>query len=361
MAGIVNVLVGNITTGVTAESGGDAWVLTRDSGIYASFGLGNAAGAMAQRFLIEGTISTYGNGVEAGTGGYNQLTVTATGIVQGGNYGLRAAGTVGNNGVVNAGLVTADLTGVHVAGAQSDILNTGIIEARYFGIVVASTFATLSQPGATIVNSGQISAATGISAGGGRNTITNDGLIAGGTISIVLGTGYGIRVSDDNNTVANNGTISGASYGIGTSGNDNTVTNTGRIEAAGTGIRIGEGNRNMVVNSGEISVGVVPSGYALPGHAGVMFQGLTTGLSGTFRNSGTVQAASGTAVSGSIGDEMVVNDGILGGSVLLGNGTILSSTGGTSRAPSTSATATTSCAACRAASTATSWAERATI
>ena len=104
-----------------------------------------------------------------------------------------------------------------------------------------------------------------------RGTITNTGVITGGTDGINAG---------DNNTITNSGTIKGnGSYGISLE-YDNTVTNSGNINGV-NGVYVA-GTGNTITNSGVIS----GSTYGVRSTQGVLPRGLDPGRPGFPGNRG---------------------------------------------------------------------------
>jgi Ca2+-binding RTX toxin-like protein len=148
---------------------------------------------------------------------------------------------------------------------------------------------------ATIVNSGLIEGANGISSIGGRTNIRNTGDIDATLTAITLGS--------SDNAVYNSGTLS-STAGSGTVqfgfGNNQSLINSGTISSGATAV---SGNVEVITNSGDI----------IAGGAGIL---TLNGASLLLRNSGVIEAGNYgvyASLSGISASGVIVNDGTISG------------------------------------------------
>jgi hypothetical protein len=144
--------------------------------------------------------------------------------------------------------------------------------------------------------------------------------------SAVSGDVYGAEDTGGDNVISNYGTIEGPTAGLNIAAGGDTIANstTGTI---GGGITIASGGQT-IMNAGAIEGNVTFTGTANSNpnslwNFGDIFGSVTLGAAGntTIDNFGTIIGAGGTAISlGSGPNDVVNNDGIINGNVMLGNG-----------------------------------------
>jgi uncharacterized protein with beta-barrel porin domain len=281
-------------------------------------------------------------GVFVGTGGGISGGITNSGtvsLITGANLGINiiSASTVGN--IVNGGTITGTtVSGITIAGgslgAVSNTTTTSLIQGGTVGIAVMS-----GATAAGIVNAGTISGnQTGIYVTGtgtslaGINNIGVNSTISGGTYGIsvesgakvgnvvnqgsIVGGQAGLFVNDGStiSSVNNSGTVVGTTSGVqlrGAGATIGSVTNSGSI--------IGSGNNGVALETGATVSG------ALTNAAGGVIQGMYTGVYveggstlGSLVNSGSI---SNTA---SNGGGVVVSSGAKAGSIQNLSGGVIS-------------------------------------
>ncbi|APH54708.1 Hemagglutinin-related protein [Granulibacter bethesdensis] len=257
-------------------------------------------------------------------------TVTNSGSILSGNYGISAAGAVLVTNLSTGLISSAGSYGIQSA-LSATVVNSGTIQANNYGISAVGSLIVTNQSGGTI--SGSSRAIFG-SAGA---SIYNAGLIDGGGISLTSGNGtftnaasatvqatiagsdHAVKFDGAGNTVRNDGTIVGISdavnlastLGASAIGN-NTLINTGLLKTTGTytsgaflhgtgnyisnaagGIVIGGGwglgmDSGTIDNAGQISVSLSSTGKGLA----------VFGTAGVINNTGTVSSNSTAVVMG---------------------------------------------------------------
>ena len=224
------------------------------------------------------------------------VTCTGTTINQNSPNGY---GTGSQNGLtvnVQAAALVQGAPGLNLS-SNNTIINFGTIKSL---TGAPALFLSLNN---TINNFGTISAASGegIRTGAGA-TITNSGVISA---SIGIDTGAG-------STITNSGAISATSIGI-QSLAGSTVTNTGTIAAGNNvfaAVLLFNGG-NTIINSGTITG---------RGTAGAIFFNLGTNALNNYGTITTVAGISGLAIQGNTGNEAITNFGTITGTVDLGTG-----------------------------------------
>ncbi|MDG2535862.1 autotransporter-associated beta strand repeat-containing protein, partial [Sphingomonas sp. HITSZ_GF] len=266
----INFETGNLLTGTLtltgAQSGAAGW--TQSDGTVLNIGAaGQAAnlaangvgvtitGANATITVAAGSAltSTNSSAVDASGDGLTVINAGTLGAIlsSGANASVTNSGAVTSTGSVavlmNGGSVTNNAgatilaTGTNAAGLQfqtaaGTLTNAGTITGVGSGVSAGAGSAL------TVDNSGQISATTGnginLSMQGG--TITNSGVIAGGTDT----TSYAVHTAAGTVTITNNGTITGGGGGAISIANGTVTVNlnagsttTGNIVATGSGTR----------------------------------------------------------------------------------------------------------------------------
>ncbi|MFM8746742.1 MAG: hypothetical protein ACKOED_08755 [Aestuariivirga sp.] len=252
--------LGNTADGVFASAAGDVRV-----DVFSNISAANGAGINAQTsgssqadVTVIGNITAGSHAVSA-TGGSGNVTVSATGVMNGGFAGINAAGN-GAVSVTSAGSVTGDQLGIFARGGSSvSVVNTANIAATttigFFygghGIRAEATSGFI-----TINSQGSISSAIGYGiyakSNGNGVQITNTGLISGGGgISAIAGGTGAINILQT-------GIISGDA-GISAYGRDGKVdvSSVGDITAqTGAGVAV----RNKASDGGQAGDVEVSSG-----------------------------------------------------------------------------------------------------
>ena len=268
----------NITAGI---DGIDAFSLT-----------GNAGGAVT--VISTGTITAGQDGIDAANLNAGAVTVTSqANITPGAPGALRGIDAESNVGTGNAGAVTVT--------SQADITPGG--SPFQTGIFAHSASSGGNAGAVTVTSVGNITASTtGIDAHG-------DG--AGGSAGPV--------------TVSSSGTITAGNIGINAS--NNTTGNAGAVMVTSTGdiSALGANSRGILAQSsssggtrGDLTVNIL--GGTVTGGSGFSGVGVNfvDGATNTLNNHGTILAASGTAVTGALGNETINNFGTIIGNVDLG-------------------------------------------
>lgn len=171
--------------------------------------------------------------------------------------------------------------------------------------------------GNTLVNNGHVTA------NNGEHTITffldGEGTNVTNSKSGVINGLTGVRLGGDQQTMVNDGLISTSEEGIMIFGKRSHVTNHGDIVTGGTSIDLIDCNHSIIDNAAD---GKIKS----TGGTGISFS-TDPGTSITFRNEGVVTSKF-DAISGSDGNDKVINHGTINGNVSLGNGNNLFDTRG---------------------------------
>ena len=271
----------------------------------------------------------------------NEGLIDATGANNG--HGIEL---LDDNSVVNSGVISARLDGVHaedgntvvnsgtiaaehgiVVSDRGVIVNDGAISSGGIGIASAEDPSDLDDPAHdnVIINNGVIGDPTlGIFAGD-RNAITNTGRILVESSDITTRTG-GILLEADNG-LANSGSIftnrQDADAISVLSGNTITNASTGTLETWGLradGIRAGDGN--VITNSGAIAT------------RGLQADGIEADSGNTIINSGTIQTfGTGLGIFASGTGNRIENAGTVGTSganadaIATGSGATIANTG----------------------------------
>lgn len=258
----------------------------------------------------------------------SQTSVLNDGFVRG-NNGIELSG--GGNLVRNSGTIEYGLTGIGIGfsttGHFNTVVNFGTIRhSNDFGLPDIGNFGvSLFTANASIMNSGSIEGANGISSGGGNTNIRNSGTIDATSIAI--------NFQSSGNSVINSGTISTSTgltaiqFGF---GGNQSLANSGSISSAGTAV---SGNVGNVMNSGDI-VGVgtailnlsggnftlTNSGLIEAGNYGVYMSSFGISNSAVIVNNGTISShlaleRSGFSILLSAGTGRIVNSGTLLGDI----------------------------------------------
>ncbi len=292
--------------------------------------------------LASGTITGGGSGVQSGFGHIG--TLTNSGLISGGTYGVlnyanNGIGTLVNNAgatitgvqfaiqngvadsaiiptmgsIANAGTLSSAGEAIYTNGTITTLSNTGLITGAT-GVDVANAngvglIGTLSNTTGTIKATGSAGHAINVSglitllSNGGTILATNAGNginISGGSIGAINNTGLitqagaaGSGISNSNGTIGvltNGGTISGASAGVTNAGGTiTTLTNNGTVTSIGTGVDSSAGG----------AIGTLSNTGLVSGTAAGVAQ--SAGTIASLSNSGTIQGAVGIrATSGGV-------------------------------------------------------------
>src|SRR5215211_3382413 len=233
---------------------GDSLSLTASGSIVPMSGHG-VFGANANALTIEGDIITRsGTGVLLGTSGFgvNTLSVLGTGLIM----GLNGVSVNGSLNLTNAGNIIATQTGsiaLGINGGRGVIANSGLISGDGFGIFTSG----LGAPGFEITNTGLVqSGGTGIRLTTDNNTVMNFGTIDAGGIALQTTEGFLTR-----NITVNWGTIlSRTSAAISTADGNDLITNRGSIVAASASVSTGRGDDVFDNSLGGVVSGAINMG-----------------------------------------------------------------------------------------------------
>jgi hypothetical protein len=289
--------------------------LTGNTAIAQAAGTFNSTGILAfsggaVTISSDANIGTVGNPVFGG------IDITATGVINihqtGGTIYANNTGVFQNSGIFASSAIVAIATdsnsrivatnGISVSSLAATVNVTGTINSSGSAIVTSTGIGGtadvtvsgaltgdlgvqfLSSKTGTLVNTGTITANSGVSSNSGQLSVINSGTIKG-----TAALGVGIYAVDDMK-VTNNGTgkISGIAEGIYSKSGSVLVTNSGTITASSTGLAVAGLQAATVTNN-----------------AGATISGGSAGVAGlqsfaTVVNSGTITAA-GTSGIGGIG------------------------------------------------------------
>nr|WP_312015633.1 autotransporter domain-containing protein [Bradyrhizobium liaoningense] len=295
---------GSLLTGASSSAifaGANSTVTNTVSGIITALNDSNAIFVAGNSTVTNAGSITIGDAAALGAGiaainDNNTITNTATGTIAVGQNGAGIfvqgnLATVGNAGTIKAGQIGV---GIAVFGDDAKVTNDGKIISDDFGagISVQGDRATITQNSSVSVGF----AGAGIAYAGSSSTITNSGTILG------LDSAEGMFVVGDGNTVVNRGTITLGDGGVG-------------IDVNGPGVIT-----NQIVNTGTITVGNGGVGISLAGGGSVF-------------NSGTINAAGGTAIEfcGCGNNVLTLGPGSVINGQVLGSGTDTFQLGGTGK------------------------------
>jgi len=247
-------VVSNARTTTFNLASGDSLSLTASGSIVPMSGHG-VFGANANALTIEGDIITRsGTGVLLGTSGFgvNTLSALGTGLVM----GLNGVSVNGSLNLTNAGNIIATQTGsiaLGIGGGRGVIANSGLISGDGFGIFTSG----LGAPGFEITNTGLVhSGGTGIRLTTDNNTVMNFGTIDAGNIALQTTEGFLTR----NITVNWGRILSRTSAAISTADGNDLITNRGSIVAASASVSTGRGDDVFDNSLGGVVSGAINMG-----------------------------------------------------------------------------------------------------
>jgi hypothetical protein len=285
-------LVGPFVLSLTDPLGSDdPLTITSTGAITSAVGDGiDGNAATAWIILNNGTVTGDANGIVlAGTGGVLNTGLISAEILDGISIG--AFGVVVNTGTIYAGMAPFPEVSIGVAiGANGRVLNRGTIMGVDGGVTIADAGDVLNQG---LISGDMLGGAVNI---GGVGRVINTGTILGGDA-------WGV-VIDGGGTVTNGATalITGHASGVMISGGTGVVTNNGSILGAlDGGVELFGGG--TVTNSGSIF-----------GTFGVLIRD-----GGTVTNTGSINGQVGVSV---MGGGTVTNDGSINGGVAVDFGTV---------------------------------------
>ena len=206
-------------------------------------------------------------------------------------------------------------------GADATVINTGSFNAvkasgtvslQILGDVVATANNAIDASGTmrlTVGRDGSIlSPNVAVSSSGANSVINNNGLIASQQFG-------GIELQGNDSLLTNSGTIEGGNVPVYLSGSNIRFVNTGAVTQVGQ--QSGFGNGVYIAGNGIVieNLGTISSIQS----AGIDFS-LGTDMTATFINRGTLDSAASFGISGSSGNEIVVNSGTINGRITLEGG-----------------------------------------
>ncbi|MBL8699689.1 MAG: choice-of-anchor D domain-containing protein [Alphaproteobacteria bacterium] len=287
------------------------------------------------------TVSGTGQIIFGSAGAGNRLDLDGTGTTTFGS-GITIRGRNGTIGqqvnlggtqiLNNQGLISADVAGGNITITESDVTNSGTIEARNSGQLTLQSAVTgglvRADNGVVAQNGVRITGSTITTLNGGAlrvnsspsNFLDATTISAGSEIDMANSANSRQRVV---NGMTLNGTININNNGILSFESDNTISGAGQIVLGSAGA----GNRVDFSGNGTTTLG---SGITIRGQNGTIGQEINVGGTQTLVNNGTISAdvASGTLT---ITDSAVVNNGILqaqgGGTLVLASNVTGGATG----------------------------------
>jgi uncharacterized protein with beta-barrel porin domain len=223
------------------------------------------------------------NNNNGGAGGGTIGTLTNSGTISGGFYGIYSQGSIDTLTNESDGTISSGGSGINNSGTIGTLTNRGAISGGGYGIAntAAGVITTLTnESGGTIssaswsgiFNNGTIGTLTNRGAITGTNGIFNNG---GGTTSNPNGGSIG--------TLTNSGTIGGNTYGINNTGMIGALTNIGTITGPIAIYNSSTGTIGPIVNSGLIAGNIqndAAQALTINGGSGAIY-GTLTGSSGS--------------------------------------------------------------------------------
>jgi hypothetical protein len=291
--------------GVTTKKGSS--VTGNQSGIQATTASGNIT------IVSDGNINANGYGIDLRTSIATTVQVTSSGDISG------IGGAAAQRGIV---------VQPNKGGASQIIVNavSGNLNVEAVGIL-----ATSDRDGAniSIVSGAAIkSEQYGITGAGHTTVINSSGIIQADQFTGIVGSGFTVSITSSGAIIAGDKGIDAFSYG------ESTVSALGNVTALNGSAVVARGNANLSVTVGAVATGAAAAAGVQFGEAGrlaktgtfVIANGdganntLSITKSGHVRNADTAPALDKLAIWGQTGNETVLNEGIVTGSVDLGAG-----------------------------------------
>jgi len=260
-SGSATIIINNYATGVLRGVGQDGirpgqGAVVTNAGFIISDGAANNSFDAIDWQQSSGTVINQAGGTISGlrhgiTSDVN-VNVTNDGVIIGRNGS--GVGSDGTGTVVNRGTITGQWDGVATNGDGDGVDIDGIGTIRNFGTIQGLTARGVDSGGSP-------NSAEGIAIGGG--------LIENNVNAVISGGGSGILVDNGSaggafgaTTITNNGIIRGGTgYGILMVGNfADTVTNNGLISGGAGALSMGDGNDSLILLAGAQFVGDVDGG-----------------------------------------------------------------------------------------------------
>ncbi|WP_165937826.1 autotransporter-associated beta strand repeat-containing protein [Methylobacterium segetis] len=256
------------------------------------------------------------------------ITTTSTGASDG--VTVLGTATITNTGTRNAGTLTggliqaANASGIAITGAGSSITNSGVIQggtSPSFGYGVAFVGGTITNQGGGVITGTQ----GGVSASSGTATVDNNAGagISGATGVRTTGAGTALAVTNAGNLVGTSNAINAGGTGAATITNLGTI-GTGTLSADGqTYTSSGTGTAIVLSNGGTITNG--SAAFSAAQNAASVINGATA-IDVSSANAATIALNAGSATNGVIassgaGARTVTVAGALNGDFNGGTGT----------------------------------------
>jgi hypothetical protein len=266
-----------------------------------------------------GTIT--GGGVDINDAG----TLFNSGLIAGGNGARLGSGSVINNAT---GSIIGTKFGVYLSAGAGSLSNAGIINGGTASVDIGAYM----KYGGSVLNqaSGHIGGDTGVQIGyrndsfSGTALVENEGVIAGGSFGVALFNADGGSIGN-----AAGATISGGEDGIYAALASSSISNSGTITGGITGVDMAGGvltnAAGGLIDGG--GVGLFVNGSAQISNAGTIRDTAGAGaiLAGaaTLTNTGTVSGVTGLVLSGD--GAAVVNSGVIASTQAGGNAILIAS------------------------------------
>jgi uncharacterized protein with beta-barrel porin domain len=316
---------GNPTIGTIATLTNHGTISGTINGIYSTGTIGVLTNES------DGTISggtTAGiNNNTGGAGGGTIGTLTNSGIISGGFYGIYSQGSIGLLTNESGGTISSGGSGINNSGTIGALTNSGAISGGGYGIAntAAGVITTLTNESGGTISSASWS---GIFNNGAIGALTNHGAISG-TIGVFnQGTGTTSHPNGGSiGTLTNSGTIGGNTYGIHNTGMIGALTNLGTITGPTAIYNGSTGTIGPIANSGLIAGNIRNEALqvlTISGSSGATY-GTLTGSSGSVGSSdkGTITNTSSNLIFDT--GNILLNDDIdaTGHSVTVANATVV--------------------------------------
>ena len=278
--------------------------------------------------INDGQVSNASTGTITGGGGVDingDGTLLNSGLIAGGNGARLESGSVINNAT---GSIIGTKFGVYLSAGAGSLSNAGIINGGTASVDIGAYM----KYGGSVLNqaSGHIGGDTGVQIGyrndsfSGTALVENQGVIAGGSFGVALFNADGGSIGN-----AAGATISGGEDGIYAALASSSISNSGTITGGITGVDMEGGvltnAAGALIDGG--GVGLFVNGSAQISNAGTIRDSAGAGaiLAGaaTLTNTGTVSGVTGLILSGD--SAAVVNSGVIASTQAGGNAILITS------------------------------------